>query len=64
MCPSVKTSLPFRLASPMGLGVMVLTVIPSTQPGSSTSIAFSSSRRASIVKRASKYKPPRTRLGA
>ena len=35
MCPSSSTSFPSWLPSPMGLGSIVLMVIPSSQPGSS-----------------------------
>ena len=45
-------------------GSIVFTVIPSSQPGSSTRIAFLMSCSAVTWKRASKSSPPRTRLGA
>ena len=62
-CPRSKAIFPSRLASPTGDGTTVFSVIPSTQPGSSTSVAASISRSARIVKRDMKKRPLRTRSG-
>ena len=64
MCPSVKASRPSSLPSPIGDGSIVLMLMPSAQPGSSTSCALRRSRLAVMWKRASMKSPPRIAVGA
>ncbi len=63
MWPRSRESRPFLLASPSGLGSIVFTDIPSTQPVSSTSVAFFRSECAVMWNRELKRRPLRSRAG-